>query len=240
MTLERLQKFLSRAGVASRRAAEEWIQAGRVAINGRVVAELGVKVDPEKDVVLLDGKRVRPQTSWVTIMLHKPYGYVSTLHDPQGRRVVTELLRNLPRLYPVGRLDYDATGLLLLTNEGDLAHRLTHPRYQVARTYRVTVAGGVARERLLQLSAGMELDGRVIPAGVRLKKREPDKTVLEVTVWEGRYHLIKRLMSQMGHPVLKLKRIAFGPLSLGRLSRGASRRLTLEEMTALKAAVGLT
>jgi len=235
VTLERLHKFLSRAGVASRRAAEEWILAGRVTVNGRVVRELGIKIDPEQDVVKADGRRVRLEPP-LTVLLHKPYGYVSTTRDPQGRRVVTELLGEKgARLYPVGRLDYDATGLLLLTNDGELAQRLTHPRYQVPRTYRATVEGEVSRETLGLLANGVELDNRPVAAAVEVCKPAAEKTVLEITVWEGRYHLIKRLLAQVGHPVLKLKRIAFGPLRLGRLPRGAHRVLTPREMEALKA-----
>ncbi len=139
----------------------------------------------------------------------------------------------------MGRLDYDATGLLLLTNDGELAYRLTHPSYQVPRTYRVTVEGEVSRETLRQMAAGMELDGRAVYPEVAVTKREPGKTVLEITVHEGRYHLIKRLMEQVGHPVMKLKRIAFGPLRLERLPRGTFRELTGKEMQALKAGVDL-
>jgi 23S rRNA pseudouridine2605 synthase len=167
-------------------------------------------------------------------------GYVCTTRDPQGRRVVTELLGAMPdRLYPVGRLDYDATGLLLLTNDGELAYRLTHPSYQVLRTYRVTVDGEVSKERVRQLSAGVELDGRAVYPEVSVTKREPDKTVLEITVQEGRYHLIKRIMDQMGHPVMKLKRIAFGPLRLEGMPRGTFREVTGRELAALKAEVDL-
>ncbi len=237
MSVERLQKFLSRAGVASRRAAEELIKAGRVLVNGQVVRELGVKIDPAKDAVKVDGRRVRPEPL-VTVMLHKPYGYISTTKDPQGRRVVTDLLGvKGPRLYPVGRLDYDATGLLLLTNDGELAQRLTHPRYQVPRTYRVTVTGEVSRETLKRLAGGVVVADREVAAAVQVRKAEAEKTVLEITVWEGRYHLIKRLLEEVGHPVLKLKRIAYGPLRLGRLPRGAHRLLTPAEMAALQAGV---
>ena len=241
MTLERLQKFLSRAGVASRRAAEEMIRAGRVSLNGQVVTEMGVKLDPDRDVVQVDGRRVKVGAPPVTMMLHKPHGYVSTRQDPQGRRVVMDLVGEglRDRLYPVGRLDYDATGLLLLTGDGELAHRLMHPSHRVPRTYRVTVAGEVSRETLRQLVAGVEIDGREVAAEVEVKKQEEDRTVLELTVREGRYHLVKRLMEKVGHPVLKLKRIAFGPLRLGRLARGVYRRLTPAEMAALKEAVGL-
>jgi pseudouridine synthase len=240
MTTERLQKFLSRAGVASRRAAEEIIQAGRVAVNGQVVTAMGVKVDPDRDVVQVDGRTVKVTAAPRTVMLHKPYGYVCTTSDPEGRRVVTELLGKMPdRLYPVGRLDYDATGLLLFTNDGELAYRLTHPSYSVPRTYRVTVAGEMSKETLRRLAAGVDLEGRTVYPEVAVNKRELEKTVLEITVHEGRYHLIKRLMEQMGHPVVKLKRIAFGPLKLEGLLRGTFREVTGREMAALKAGVDL-
>ena len=174
-------------------------------------------------------------------MLHKPSGYISSRHDPQGRRVVMDLLPESlrGRLYPVGRLDYDATGLLLLTSDGELAHRLMHPSHQVPRTYRVTVTGEVSQDTLRRLRAGMEIDGREVAVEVAVKKREEDKTVLELTVWEGRYHLVKRLMENVGHPVLKLKRIALGSLRLGHLARGMYRPLTTAELAALKAEVGL-
>jgi 23S rRNA pseudouridine2605 synthase len=240
MPQERLQKFLARAGVASRRAAEDYIRAGRVAVNGQVVTVMGVKVDPDRDVIKVDGRPVRVTAAPRTIMLHKPSGYVCTTRDPQGRRVVMELLGdNADRLYPVGRLDYDATGLLLFTNDGELAYRLTHPSHLVPRIYRVTVAGEVSRETVKQLAAGVELDGRMVYPEVDVNKRQPEKTVLEVTVHEGRYHLIKRLMEQVGHPVMKLKRIAFGPLKLEGLPRGAFRELSRRELLALKAEVDL-
>jgi pseudouridine synthase len=235
MTTERLQKYLSRAGVASRRTAEAIIQAGRVAVNGQVVTAMGVKVDPGQDVVQVDGSTIKVTAALRTVMLHKPYGYVCTTSDPEGRRVVTELLgKQAGRLYPVGRLDYDATGLLLLTNDGELAYRLTHPSYQVPRTYRVTVAGEVSKEKVRQLSAGVDLDGRFVYPEV-----QAGKTVLEITVHEGRYHLIKRLMDQVGHPVVKLKRIALGPLKLEGLLRGTFREITGREMATLRAGVDL-
>lgn len=240
MPLERLQKFLSRCGIASRRKAEEMIKAGKVRVNGQVVTELGVKIDPDRDRVQVEGRRVRPAVP-VTLMLHKPSGYVSTTRDPQGRRVVVDLVpKHYGRLYPVGRLDYDATGLMLLTNDGELAQRLMHPSYQVPRTYRVTAAGYMEDEDLRRLASGLILNGRKVPAEVTLIKRQEDKTVLELTVREGRYHLVKRLMEKAGHPVLKLKRLAFGPLKLGRLPRGACRPLTPRELAALKEAGNLT
>jgi len=237
--MERLHKFLSRAGVASRRLAEEWIRAGRVAVNGVVITEMGVKIDPERDRVQVDGRPVRPPGTRVTVMVHKPYGYICTTHDPQGRRLVTDLLGGAIKesLYPVGRLDYDATGLLLLTNDGDLAYRLTHPSYQVPRIYRMTVVGEVSQETLRRLADGIRVGDRTVSAVCEVKKRELGKTVLEIMVREGRYHLVKRLMLQVGHPVIKLKRIAFGPLNLGTLPRGDYRLLTREEVEALKTKV---
>jgi len=237
--MERLHKFLSRAGVASRRLAEDWIRAGRVAVNGQVVTEMGVKIEADRDKVEVDGRLVRTPPAPVTVMLHKPYGYISSTHDPQGRRVVTDLLRDAfkERLYPVGRLDYDATGLLLLTNDGDLAYRLTHPGYQVPRIYRVTVAGDVSPETLGRLAEGVTVGDRTVTALVEVKKRESGRTVLELVLREGRYHLVKRLLLHVGHPVLKLKRIAFGPLYLGTLPRGDFRMLSREEIEALKTKV---
>lgn len=237
--MERLHKFLSRAGVASRRLAEDWIRAGRVAVNGQVVTEMGVKIEADRDKVEVDGRPVRPPAAPVTVMLHKPYGYISSTHDPQGRRVVTDLLKDAfkERLYPVGRLDYDATGLLLLTNDGDLAYRLTHPGYQVPRVYRVTVAGDVTPETLGRLTEGVNVGDRTVTALVEVKKRESGRTVLELVLREGRYHLVKRLLLHVGHPVLKLKRIAFGPLHLGTLPRGDFRMLSREEIEALKTKV---
>jgi 23S rRNA pseudouridine2605 synthase len=239
MTLERLHKFLSRAGVASRRQAEEMILEGKVKVNGRVVADLGVKIDPDTDRVQVEGKRIGPPSAPLTFMLHKPYGCVSTTRDPQGRRTVMDFApRDVGRLYPVGRLDYDATGLMLLTNDGDLAQRLTHPRYEVPRTYRVTVEGEVGQPALERLAGGIEMDGRPVSTQVRLLKKGSGKSILEIMVWEGRYHLIKRLLEGVGHPVVKLKRVAFGPLRLGRLPRGACRPLTRQEQVNLEVTVG--
>ncbi len=239
MTLERLQKFLSRAGVASRRAGEDLIQEGKVTVNGRVVTELGVKVDPDRDRVQVEGKQVGLPPAPVTFMLHKPYGCVSTTRDPQGRRTVMDFApKDYGRLYPVGRLDYDATGLMLLTNDGDLAERLTHPRYQVPRTYRVTAEGEMDDKSLSRLAGGVDLDGRPVSTDVKLLKKGGGKTIIEITVWEGRYHLIKRLLEGVGSSVVKLKRMAFGPLHLGRLARGAWRPLTRQEQTNLQLTVG--
>ncbi len=239
MTLERLQKFLSRAGVVSRRAGEDLILDGKVTVNGRVVTEMGVKIDPDRDRVEVEGKKVGLPPPPVTFMLHKPYGCVSTTRDPQGRRTVMDFApKDHGRLYPVGRLDYDATGLMLLTNDGELAERLTHPRYQVPRTYRVTAEGEMNDQSLAKLAGGVDLDGRPVSTEVQLLKKAGGRTIIEITVWEGRYHLIKRLMEGIGYPVFKLKRMAFGPLHLGRLARGAWRPLSQQEQANLQLTVG--
>lgn len=238
--LERLHKFLARCGLASRRQAEKLIREGRVAVDGRVVDAVGLSVDPAQARVTVDGRPVRLPDRVRTVMLHKPAGYVTTLADPQGRRKVTDLLAEQDeRLYPVGRLDYDASGLLLLTNDGDLAHRLMHPRYKVPKTYRITVAGHFAPAARARLQAGVVLDGRLaVPDQVRVLKIAQDRSVLELTIREGRYHQVKRMCRQVGHQVVKLKRIAYGPLRLGRLAPGTWRELTPEELQALEAACG--
>ncbi len=239
--LERLHKFLARAGISSRRQGEKLIQEGRVKVDGHVVDTMGMRIDPEKVHVTVDGRKVLLPARLRTMMLNKPAGYVTTMADPQGRRKVTDLLADQEeRLFPVGRLDYDATGLLLLTNDGELAHRLMHPRYKVAKTYRVTVAGQFAPAARKRLLTGIDLDGRpAIPEQVRVLKISPDRSVLEMTIREGRYHQVKRMCEQAGHPVLKLKRIAYGPLRLGRLGPGACRELSQEELHDLEEAIGI-
>lgn len=236
---ERLQKYLARAGVSSRRRAEELIRAGRVAVNGQIITTLGYRLDPETAQVTVDGRRLAGPSRPRVVVLNKPTGYVTTMADPQGRRRVIDLLPpELGRLFPVGRLDYDTSGLLLLTNDGELAHRLLHPRYKVPKIYRATVAGALTAAALVRLEAGVELDGRSAQAtDLKLRKVTPERSVVELTLWEGRYHQVKRMLAQVGHPVLKLKRLAYGPVRLGRLPRGAWRELTPQEISRLWAAV---
>ena len=236
-----MQKFLARTGIASRRRGEELIRQGRVRVDGEVVTTLGTCIDPAAAQVTVDGRLVHAPARRRTVLLHKPVGYVTTMADPQGRRQVADLLATEPeRLFPIGRLDYDASGLLLLTNDGELAHRLMHPRYKVPKTYRVTVAGvftAAAQQRLLE---GVKLAGRTAAAhAMRRLKTEAGHSVLELTIGEGRYHQVKRMLAQVGYRVLKLKRIAYGPLRLGRLAPGAWRDLTPAELAALYRAAGL-
>lgn len=238
---ERLQKFLSRAGIASRRQAEEYITQGLIRVNGQVVIEMGTKIDPEKDVVVYNGKEVFVKQEVLYIMLNKPLNVVTTLKDPQGRKKVTDLLQGIKtRVYPVGRLDYQTEGLLLLTNDGQLAYRLTHPRYKVKKTYRVKVRGNLSPEGVEMLKNGVTLDdGPAMPAEVRVISRGSDCTNLEITIHEGRNRQVRRMCEAVGHLVAALKRISFGPLELKGLKPGEYRFLEEEEIIALKRACRL-
>ena len=226
----RLAKYLAYRRVASRRAAERLIQEGRVSVDGTTVVDPARPVSG-RETVAVDGSPVPPPLPPVVYALNKPAGVVSTARDPQGRPTVVELVESPARLYPVGRLDIDTTGLILLTNDGPLAHRLTHPRFEVPRTYRATVARGPVREMALRaLRAGVELeDGATAPAQVHLLA--PDR--LELTIHEGRNRQIRRMCEAVGHPVRRLERVAIGGLSLGRLRSGSYRRLSTQEVDAL-------
>ncbi|MDQ3956800.1 MAG: rRNA pseudouridine synthase [Actinomycetota bacterium] len=236
---ERLQKVLAHAGVASRRAVEELIAAGRVRVNGRR-AELGARVDPTKDEVEVDGSRVPLRANLLHYMLNKPAGVVSTASDPEGRTTVVELLDVPSRVWPVGRLDTDSEGLLLVTNDGDLTHRLTHPSYEVPKTYLAEVKGSVGSRAIKQLIAGVALeDGMTKRAKVDLVERTPGGTLLEITIAEGRNRQVRRMCEAVGHPVRRLVRVALGPLQLGRLKPGTFRKLSIEEVRSLYRACGL-
>ncbi|MFH1136804.1 MAG: pseudouridine synthase [Pseudomonadota bacterium] len=239
---ERLQKILAAAGFASRRRAEKMIMAGLVKVNGRVVDRPGTKADPETDLIEVDGKPLRLPEETVYFIFYKPVGFITTLNDPAGRPTIAPFLANLgARVYPVGRLDNDVEGLLVLTNDGELAARLMHPRHHVPKTYRVKVKGLPSRDAIRLLASGTILlgDRPAAPAEVELIKSDQDRAWLHITVIEGRHHQIKRMCSQAGLPVLKLKRISFGPLTLGRLEPGAIRRLKPSEVRELKSAAGL-
>lgn len=233
----RLQKYLSRAGVASRRAAEALIVSGRVRVNGQVVTELGVKVDPERDEVAVDGRRVRLARP-VWIALHKPTGYVSTRKDPEGRPTIYDLLpEKYHGLFYVGRLDLNSEGLLLLTNQGDVAHRLMHPSYEIERVYDVVVRGEVGDEAIARLREGVELEDGIARAE-RVKLRRPPQqgtSRLVLTLKEGRNREVRRMLRAVGHGVIRLRRIRYGPVKLGGLESGAWRRLRREEVDALSA-----
>jgi 23S rRNA pseudouridine2605 synthase len=230
----RLAKYLAAAGVASRRACEPIIRAGRVTVDGATVTDPAHDVSDENRVSV-DGRAVSPAApERIVYALNKPAGVVSTARDPQGRPTVVTMVPQIERLYPVGRLDIDTTGLILLTNQGELAHRLTHPSFEVEKTYRAVVGGPAVHERTLRaLREGVELeDGRTAPAKVRRVAAD----TIEITIHEGRKHQVKRMCEAVGHPVKRLERIAFGPLSVGDLPRGRWRRLTDAEIEALAAA----
>jgi 23S rRNA pseudouridine2605 synthase len=232
----RLGKYLAHAGVASRRGAEQLIAAGRVQVAGETVT------DPARDVsatddVRVDGRRLE-QEEREYFLLHKPVGVLSTASDPQGRPTVTELVDSDARLYPVGRLDVDSSGLVLMTNDGDLANRLLHPRYEVPRTYRARVGGSPSKRALKQLREGVELeDGRTGPTRVRVLSSGRE-SVVEVTVHEGRNRIVRRMLDAVGYPVRSLERVAFGPLELGRLRAGGTRRLRPHELAELRRVAG--
>lgn len=233
---ERVQKFLSRAGVASRRAAEDLIRAGRVSVNGQPVASLADKIVAGTDEVRVDGRVVEPPSALWYLLLNKPAGVVTTLDDPQGRPTVARFIpAEAPRLFPVGRLDYATTGLLLLTNDGEFAHLLMHPRHHVPKTYHAEVDGVPDRDDLRALSEGIELDdGRTAPAEARLLSKTPGRGIVELTLREGRKRQVRRMLSAVGHPVRTLTRVSYGPLVLGSLAEGAVRPLTGDEVRALK------
>ena len=234
----RVQKYLAERGVASRRGAEEMIAAGRVTVNGRR-ALIGQSIDPKTAIVAVDGQAVGQQRERkVYLMLHKPRGYVTTAKDRHAARIITELIDRPERLYPVGRLDKDSEGLLLMTNDGKLAHALTHPSKSIAKLYRVTLRGQVSETQREQLATGVMLDGRrTLPTEVRLAEEKPDRTVLEFTLREGRNRQIRRMCEALGLEVMRLKRTAIGPLKLGMLPLGQSRALTQDELKRLKSAL---
>ena len=235
---ERIQKVLARAGVGSRRAVEEMIAAGRIRVNG-ARARLGGRIDPAKDEVLLDGSRLPLAADLVHFLLNKPEGVVSTAADPEGRPTVVDLVETEERVWPVGRLDVESEGAIIVTNDGDLALRLTHPRYEVPRTYLAQVRGDVGPRALKLLRRGVELDdGVTAPTDTHIVEKGGGRTLLELTLREGRNRQVRRMCEAVGHPVERLVRTAIGPLGLGRLKPGRSRRLSPLEVRSLYEAAG--
>lgn len=231
----RLQKHLSECGVASRRAAEQLIAEGKVRVNGRV-ASVGDKVDPQRDKVTVRGKTVVPVKEKVYIMLHKPRGYVTTLKDEKDRKCVADLVRDVGvKVFPVGRLDRNSEGLLIMTNDGSLANRLTHPSSHVNKTYRVTVGGEVTEEQVDKLCNGIVLDGtKTLPCDVFVIERKPDRTVMQFIIHEGRNRQIRRMCEAVGLNVMRLKRLEIAGVKLGMLPQGKWRPLNEREMQRLE------
>jgi 23S rRNA pseudouridine2605 synthase len=240
MAIVRLQKVLARSGVASRRAAEALIEGGRVRVDGRVVTELGTKVDPRASRVEVDGQRIVAESP-VYVVLNKPRGVVSTMHDPQGRPSVKELLADVPaRAYPVGRLDFNTSGVLLATNDGDFAEKLMHPRRAVPKTYVVKVQGAMEPKDLDAWRRGVQLeDGKTLPAKAKLLRYEGDKTWFELTITEGRNQQVRRMGDATGFRVMRLSRVAFADVTSEGLRPGAWRYLTGDELAALKKEYGV-
>ena len=236
---ERLQKVLAHAGIASRRKSEAMIAAGRVTVNGNVITELGVRVDPDLDTVTVDGRPVGKPEGHVYVALNKPEGYLTTAKDDRGRRTVLDLLRKLHvRVYPVGRLDYDSEGLVFLTNDGQLAHRVMHPRHQIRKDYLVEVKGAIGREAVDSLRVGVELeDGITGRAFVEILSQDNVSSLLKVGIYEGRNRQIRRMFQAVGFRVVRLRRVRIGPLKLGSLGVGRYRMLSPKEVAALRQAV---
>jgi len=228
----RLQKYLALCGVASRRKSEELIASGRISVNHIPVREMGIQIDPEKDVVSMDNKVLEPEQKMHYILFYKPAGVVTTLSDPEGRRTVISYFPEIrERIFPVGRLDYDTEGLLIMTNDGNLAYHLTHPRHQVEKTYRAVVEGLPSPSDLKQLQEGIELDGRkTAPAKIRLISGSSQQSTVQITIHEGRNRQVKRMFEMIGHPVIYLKRERIGAIGLGNLKKGQWRYLTAKEI----------
>lgn len=228
----RLQKFLAQCGIASRRRAEELIRAGRVEVDGRQVTEMGAKIDPQTQTVRCDGKTVSLPDELIYVLLNKPRGYVTTLSDPQGRPVVTSLLKDIPvRLFPVGRLDLDTEGALILTNDGTLAQTIQHPSHETEKTYEALVEGLPQRNGLQQLERGILLEGsQTAPSKIAVKKTFSNQTLLHITIHEGRKRQVRKMLSFIGHPVIRLKRIAYGRLLLADLPIGHYRILNPKDL----------
>lgn len=239
--MERLQKYLAHAGIGSRRSCEEIILKGKVKVNGKIVTTLGTKVNPTRDNIEVNNQLITNKEDKVYLLLNKPDGYVTTVKDPRGRPTVIDLIENInKRIYPVGRLDYETEGLLLLTNDGKLAYRLTHPSYKIDKVYEALVKGNPTKEKLSKLRNGIELeDGITEPAKVKVLKKFSDKTLLEITIHEGRNRQVRRMCRAINHPILNLKRTQIGPLQLGNIPKGNFRTLKPSEIKRLKKAVDL-
>ncbi|HEV7871051.1 MAG TPA: pseudouridine synthase [Modestobacter sp.] len=238
---ERLQKVLARAGVGSRRVCEDMIAEGRISVNGKQIREQGVRVDPQNDHIAVDGARLDVRNDRVTYAMNKPSGVVTTMKDDRGRPSVGEMVGDLAAgLVHVGRLDQDTEGLLLLTTDGELAHRLAHPSYEVRKTYLAQVSGSVPRDLGKRLRQGVELDdGPVAVDSFTLKDTHAGQSVVEIVLHEGRKHIVRRLLAEVGLPVSRLTRTAIGPIELARMRSGSIRRLTRTEVGALHELVGL-
>lgn len=228
---ERLQKFMASCGVASRRKCEELIQLGKVKVNGVIVTELGIKVDRSKDRVEYDGKVIKPEEKKVYIMLNKPEGYITSLKDEKNRKTILDIVKVEERIYPIGRLDYDSSGLLLLTNDGEIYNKIIHPRVEITKKYIAVVKGEFKKHELEKFKKGVDIGGYITaPAKIKLLKFQDDKSTVEIGIHEGKNRQIRKMCAALNHNVLALKRVSIGEIKLGDLKRGEYRNLTKEEL----------
>ena len=235
MAEERLQKYIARCGIASRRKAEEIILQGNVKVNGIIVKELGSKISPEKDVVTVYNKRIQEKEEHIYIKLYKPEGYITTVKDQFNRKTVLDLVNIKERIYPIGRLDYDTSGLLLLTDDGDLANKLMHPKYRIFKTYEADIKGSISEDSINILKNGILIDGyKTAPAKVKLINRSQKNTSVQISIHEGKNRQVRKMFEKIGHRVIKLKRISFGNINLGGLMEGQWIYLTDDEIKYLK------
>jgi pseudouridine synthase len=238
MEEERLQKYIARCGVASRRKAEELILNGDVKVNGLIIKELGSKINPEKDAVTVYDKKIYEKDEHIYIKLYKPEGYVTTVKDQFNRKTVLDLINIKERIYPIGRLDYNTSGLLLLTDDGDLANRLMHPKYHIYKTYEADIRGSISRDSINKLKSGVIIDGyKTAPAKVKLlnqKETRQNISSVQISIYEGKNRQVRKMFEAVGHNVIKLKRISFGEINLVDLKSGQWKYLTEDEIKFLK------
>jgi len=232
---QRLQKFMAENGIASRRKSEELIISGVVSVNGEIVTDMGIKIDTDRDVICVNGAAVKAAEGKLYYIINKPVGYVSTVKDQFGRPNVCELVKTDERLYPVGRLDYDSEGLLILTNDGDLTFRLTHPKHEIPKEYSAKLSGKAGDAETKKFESGIDIGGYITqPAKMEIKKIKNDSTIALITIKEGKNRQIRKMCDALGHKVISLKRVAIGELRLGDLKTGESRELSAEEVEYLK------
>ena len=238
MAEERLQKYIARCGIASRRKAEELILNGYVKVNGSIIKELGSKINPEKDLVTVYDKKIYEKDEHIYIKLYKPEGYVTTVKDQFNRKTVLDLINIKERIYPIGRLDYNTSGLLLLTDDGDLANKLMHPKYHIYKTYEAYIKGNITQDSMEKLKTGVLIDGyKTAPAKVKLLKQKETRQntcVVQISIYEGKNRQVRRMFEAIGHNVIKLKRISFGDINIGELKLGQWKYLTDDEIKFLK------
>ncbi len=235
MELERLQKYIANSGVTSRRKAEELILSGHVKVNGITITELGTKVEPAKDVVMVDNKIITEAQQFVYLKLYKPEGYVTTVKDQFNRKTVIDLINIKERIYPIGRLDYNTSGLLLLTNDGDLANKLLHPKYKIYKTYVAEVTGQISLDSIEKLKKGVIIDGyKTAPAKIKLLNHNQNSSIVQISIYEGKNRQVRKMLDSVGHTVKKLERVSFGEITLDNLKTGQWKFLSKEEIKYLK------